>query len=59
MPSPQSISVCAVNASERDMIVGTLPQKMVSEALCARARSSFPETILKCSFLSYFQQTPN
>lgn len=45
MPSPQSVSVCAVNASERDTILGTLPQKMVSEMLFARARFSFPETI--------------
>lgn len=35
MPSPQSISACAVNASERDMIMGTLPQRMVSETLFA------------------------
>lgn len=36
MPSPQSLSVRAVNASERDTILGTLPQKtVVRRCLCA------------------------
>lgn len=51
MPSPQSISACAVNASERDMIMGTLPQRMVSETLF--------EPVLDLLFQKQFKNVPS